>query len=717
LSYIAFAGPVGAALIALAAVPGAAGLAAHASSAAHANSAAAAARAATVIPATTKPVAAADVASVKTSGSTMTITLSAAITVNVGDIIVAGIGRATPDGLIAKVTQISGRTLTATSATLRQAVPQGSFSATDAFKSLSSGNVALTLVCGAGGGTINVGGDATVTIRPAISASWTARSADVTISASAGGTSESDANAIPPDYVCSPGADAGGTTRLAPFQVAVGSIPVVVTPQLRWFVQSTVNTTGFVTAEVSQTFGASGSLTDNAGTYITHGSASASHAANVAGAPAFGRNLVSVSIGPVVTMGLFGGAGPTIEVGLGSTLSSSTTAAPWWTADATQQVTGTATMPALSVSSATKILGSRSTVAGHAFTPETGFSVYPTSGAQQGAVRGPGGQIWLIGYMPAQFQGAPNGSQALDEVSPITGAVNYWAPLPPYLGSAASPTLLAYDNGPPAFDGSGNAWMIATATTTGGAVSHYLVRYTPGPSTSGIYKLASSCGSPGGITAAGDGSVWLTCGLSRVIRVTAGGLMQTFGLSRVSTAGHLAAGASGSMWAVGYNGGHAATGLVLIGPNGDDTYYAAPRGIAPQALAGNGSGRVIETAACGAGVCLESVSASGRLSPVGTVPGSVRGSRGPSMDAGGNVWLLVDGPASRTGQFFLRLTSGNRIQTYPFTVPGCDGGLLSAAGNPAGSADGSAWIESTSNCTFIGNPATAYIGALVRFDP
>ena len=47
-------------------------------------------------------------------------------------------------------------------------------------------------------------------------------------------------------------------------------------------------------------------LTDNAGTYITHGSASASHAANVAGAPAFGRNLVSVSIGPVVAMGLFG---------------------------------------------------------------------------------------------------------------------------------------------------------------------------------------------------------------------------------------------------------------------------------------------------------------------------------------------------------------------------------------------------------------------------
>ena len=99
------------------------------------------------------------------------------------------------------------------------------------------------------------------------------------------------------------------------------------------------------------------------------------------------------------------------------------------------------------------------------------------------------------------------------------------------------------------------------------------------------------------------------------------------------------------------------------------------------------------------------------------MPGPVKAIWGPSMDADGNVWLLVDGSASRTGQFFLRLTSANRIQTYAFTVPSCGGALLSAAGTPAGSKDGSAWIESTSNCTFIGNTSTAYIGALVRFTP
>lgn len=711
---IAFAVPAGAALIALASLPGAASAAAHTTSAARAQ---AALTAAAVIPATTKSMTAADIASVTTSGSTMTITLAATPTVKVGDIMVAGIGQATPDGLIAKVTKISGKTVTATPATLRQAVPQGSFSATDAFASVSSGTLAATLACGAGGGQVALGGSATVTVKPVISASWTATSASVTITASASGTSEALANEVPPDYTCSPTAYLGSTTKLAPVQVSIKGIPVVVTPQLRWFVQSTVKTTRLATVDVSQTFTAAGSLTDNAGKYTVHGGSATSHTANVAGAPGFGlsNNQVSVSIGPAVTMGLFGRSGPTVKIGLGAALTTSTTAAPWWTADATQLVTGTASTPDLALSSAAKTLRSHSTVVGHGFTPKTGFSVYQTYGDQQGAVRGPGGRIWLIAMMPPEWQGNPTGSQALDAVNPTTGVVNYYAPLPPYVGSKT--TLLAYDHGAPAFDGSGNAWMVATATAFSGAQSRYLVRYTPGPSTSRLEKIASSCASPGGITAAGDGSVWLTCGSNKVIRVTASGAMRMFSLSRVSSVGHLAAGASGSMWAVGFNGSHAAIGLVRITSGGGEAYHATPRGITPRGLAGDGSSRVIETATCGAKVCLESVSTSGGLKHVGTVPGTVRANWGPSMDASGNVWLLVDGPAAKAGQFFLRLTSGNKLQTYAFTTPACGGGLLAAAGNPAGSADGSAWIESTSNCTFIGNTATAYDGGLVRFKP
>ena len=134
-----------------------------------------------------------------------------------------------------------------------------------------------------------------------------------------------------------------------------------------------------------------------------------------------------------------------------------------------------------------------------AVTPKAGLSVHQSYGMQQGAVRGPGGRIWLIAMAPPQWQGNPGGSQALDAVNPTTGVVNYYAPLPPSVGSKT--TLLAYDDGAPAFDGSGNAWMVATATTFSGARSHYLVRYAPGPSTSHSYLLPASCaagGSPRG---------------------------------------------------------------------------------------------------------------------------------------------------------------------------------------------------------------------------
>ena len=359
--------------------------------------------------------------------------------------------------------------------------------------------------------------------------------------------------------------------------------------------------------------------------------------------------------------------------------------------------------------------------AANAAAAKTGLSVYQTYGMQQGAVRGPGGpggaspQIWLISMMPPQFQGNPSGSQALDEVNPTTGKVNYWAPLPPYVGSKT--TLLAYDDGAPAFDGSGKAWMIATATTFAGAQSHYLVRYAPGPSTSHIVKLPTNCSAPHNITAAGDGSVWLACNSAKAIRVTDSGAMRTVSLSHVATLGSFAAGPSGSMWAIGYNSAHSPIGLVRITAGGGEAYHATPRGITARGVTGDGKGRVIETASCGSTICFESVASSGKLSHVATAPGKVTGNYGPTMDASGNVWLLVRGSWSKTGQYFLRVTSGNKVQAYAFSLPACGGAKLSIAGSTAGSADGSVWAEAVTNCTSIGNTQTAYVGGLVRFKP
>ena len=107
-------------------------------------------------------------------------------------------------------------------------------------------------------------------------------------------------------------------------------------------------------------------------------------------------------------------------------------------------------------------------------------------------------------------------------------------------------------------------------------------------------------------------------------------------------------------------------------PAAPQSFYARPARVrSPLRLAGDGSGRVIETAACGSSVCLESVNGRRRASsawarcpaPCERDPGALDGRRRQRRTTGGEYM------ASRTGQFFLRLTAANPRPTYPFTVP------------------------------------------------
>jgi hypothetical protein len=371
-------------------------------------------------------------------------------------------------------------------------------------------------------------------------------------------------------------------------------------------------------------------------------------------------------------------------------------------------------------------LGAVSSTAGSAdAATKAGLHIYPTFGAEQGAVRGPDGQIWLTAFDPPQWQGNPGGSQALDAVNPATGNVGYYGPLPPYLGSEKSPTLLAYANGAPAFDGSKNAWLIATATTFRGAQSSYLVRYTPGPSTSKIIAVPKTCAVPGGLTSAGDGTVWLRCATTtssatpKLLRITSAGSVREFSLSGPVSIGAFAAGASGSMWAVGYNKARRATGLVRFTAAGKESFFASQKGYTAQGVAGNGSGRLVEIAGCGSQTCYLSVSTSGKYKRVAIEPGkaaAITDSYGPTMDPKGNLWTLNDGSVYKTGQYFLELTSANKVKAYPFTLPGgC--GQLAITGSPAATSDGSVWVESASNCAPISITSNAFVGGIVRYVP
>jgi hypothetical protein len=79
---------------------------------------------------------------------------------------------------------------------------------------------------------------------------------------------------------------------------------------------------------------------------------------------------------------------------------------------------------------------------------------------------------------------------------------------------------------------------------------------------------------------------------------------------------------------------------------------------------------------------------------------------------------MQTGTVVKTREYFLELTSGNRVKAYSFTLPGgCSGTLLSLTGSMAASSDGSAWGESQSNCVPIGLTSSAYIGGIIRYLP
>jgi hypothetical protein len=715
--------PAGAAVLALAAIPVAAS-AAFGSTAAAAHPAAA--RVAAVVPSTTKGLPATDIAAVATSGSHVTIKLSKAQPIRAGYYVVAGIGKATPQGLIAKVTKASGLTLSATKATLKQAIPQGSFSGYKTYKSIKA-TIQKSVVCGAGGGTVPVQGVATITVSPKISASWTAKSAVVTVTAAVSGTAQVASIRVSPYYSCKVSTVAvTGTGKLAPFQVSVGGLPVVITPTLRWFADSGVDTSSqFPSTDVGQNFSITATLTDAAGKYATHGAAKVSAKNYLAPNIAPSNNTIIAGIEPSVGIGLFGHGAANVTLGLGAKFTMSPNASPWWAADATQTASGNATMPDLGLKSATKALLNHVTVAAHAPTPKAGMSVYGTYGTQQGVTRGPDGRIWMISYFPTAQQGTEAGSLALAATSPRTLVTAYYGPLPPYIGfnnKSTKYTVLNYTSGAPAFDGAQNAWLIATGINnqTGSVSAHYLVRFTPGSGKSAIVKVPSSCGVPEGLTSAGDGAVWLRCGTSglatpKVLRITDSGKMTELSVD-VTAVGAFAAGGSGSVWAVGYNSKGQSVGLVQFGNTGGERVIGNSGALR---VAGNGTGRVIAIDRCGSVLCYVSVATSGRLTRVANEPGSaasVSGTFGPAMDPSGNVWTMQTGSVSKTHEYFLLLSAKNKVKAYSFAVPGgCGGSLLSLAGSMAATSDGSAWGESQSNCIPIGITGTAYVGGLIRF--
>jgi hypothetical protein len=141
---------------------------------------------ATAVPVTTVGLAGSAVRSIAAKGGTETITLTAPAAVKAGDVIVVDAGSRTPDGLLARVTAVKGRVLTAAPASIQQALPRGEFSTTVTVSGAAAGGASRTreaaataarptadtsFKCGAGG-TVTATVTRELTPELAVAAQW-----------------------------------------------------------------------------------------------------------------------------------------------------------------------------------------------------------------------------------------------------------------------------------------------------------------------------------------------------------------------------------------------------------------------------------------------------------------------------------------------------------------------------------------------------------------
>lgn len=681
----------------------------------------------TQIPATTQPVTAADITSV-TAGAAgrSTVVVRGAAPIATGDIIAAGTGPATPDGLLAKVTAVSvaGRTQTLTTmpATLRQAIPRGEFSigapAAGALPRRTPRAPAVGVsgshhfACGTSGSLTVTPAITTSFATPAMTAAWShagpsvAVSANVKVSGTLTATATAGANCtLKPTAV-------GQLFRFSPVGTMIGRIPLVLVPEVRFFVRGSASATAQVTASVTQ------QLTTTAG--LSYRNGHLTPAGSVSGSRSYtspvprGTAQVSVSAGPDITLAVYGLLGPAINIDPGAELGVAPSASPWWSLYATATAGEGLDVPELGIDVSDDAIITRRWLLAEAVGPQgtspTGREL-PATGLGEGLaniptsplITGPDGRLWMVAT------GATS-NVVLDALNPSTDTISQY-PLPQTTGQDQ-----IYYDGSLAFDGSGQVWLGAEDPTKG---TTFLVHDSITTGVSSTVSMPGRCfgSGDGGVLypfySATDGSVWTTCANSTtdqqwLVRITASGTVTSY-LNKTGggISSYLAPGPGGTMWAtVGAPTGpiRSSLGIVKIAPSGQVTLHQDPGpGQLDLEVAGNGK-TVVDIAACTKnGVtkgCYLNVSPAGAETTLADVPfDDVAGAYNdpPAMDAQGDVWVLDDGTAdgaAPSGQFYFEVTPGgsSAIDSFRFPAPNASATLV-PTGAPVVTPDGAIWAE------------------------
>lgn len=304
----------------------------------------------TVVPGTTRAIPARSITAVKRVGSRRIVHLAGRPGLQVGNIVAAGVGPSTPEGLLAKVTAV-GRdgSVTVAPATLLQAIPQGQL---DTQMVLSSANVNSSMrrsgmrVASNGSITQPVNGplgsctgdaeasvSGSVSILPAFhfTAAWSLLHGVTSAQLTADVTESSELKA---------GIDAAGScdgTRklfarprtFATFVVDIGGIPIVLQPQLQ------LTLTGHAGVEAAITTSASQQLRIGAGLRYTRADGirpveTVTRSSDYQPPTLTASGEVRVSVNPEINLLIDGTGGPEVGLTGGLDLTADVDDNPWW---------------------------------------------------------------------------------------------------------------------------------------------------------------------------------------------------------------------------------------------------------------------------------------------------------------------------------------------------------------------------------------------------
>ncbi len=298
------------------------------------------------------------VSSVPAPGQSGTLRYSGGNDTKPGQIIAIGVGPATPDGFLGRVTQITtagSQTVASTQpASLLDAVPSGSLDVVLKSNSANAARASARAASSAFKCDGSVGADVTPNVlfnaSLQLEGSWkflSLESASLTANASADASLEAALRTA--------GSCKLSKTTVTQFNgpagtIFVGPVPIVLTSKISVYLDAAANAQASVSSSVSTGFSASAGIgwTKNGGFYPIQ-----SFSRHFSSTPPqlSSSGSISANLTPTVDVLIDGVAGPEIAFKAGLALDADISKNPWWTLTAPVDLTASLAIPALNLSS------------------------------------------------------------------------------------------------------------------------------------------------------------------------------------------------------------------------------------------------------------------------------------------------------------------------------------------------------------------------------